>query len=239
MSSVELEFVSAHSDLIDAIKEEIKVKEAHLYDLQIELQKAEAEISNLAKLDTIQPVRTKFKWFFNQYNYRVAVVTNEGVLQVKSVVGNIPEYSDIFRDYRGENAKARYFLKKTLFKDEASWRASLPEGGSVKITSPPIPAAVLREMCNTPLTETADPLKLKELEERFNGGIFVLTTPTNQMDIEYCYENISEIYPLLNHRIMNSNTKNTYSTFHQMGTDVRPRLMVIYKSLYVDLSHLF
>jgi hypothetical protein len=158
---------------------------------------------------------------------------------VKSVSDGLDEYDDIICDLKAPASTRRYFLKKTLFRHEASWRASLPEGGEVTVTEPPIPATLLRQMCNTRLTQTTDALRLKELQERFNGGVFVLSTATSHIDIEYRYENISEVYSSFNDRIMMSKTNHTYSSFNQMGADGRPRVMVVYKGLYIDLSHLF
>jgi hypothetical protein len=59
-------------------------------------------------------VEDKFKWILSDDTYRVAVQTNKGFLEVKSVIdGN--------RD-----------LKKTMFPCFLDWALSLPEGGCIK-----------------------------------------------------------------------------------------------------------
>jgi hypothetical protein len=72
--------------------------------------------------------RTKFKWVLDKENYRVAVQTSKGVLQVKSVM------QCACRDIScGES------YDKTLYKNFDDWIDSLPNegaGGRVTITAP-------------------------------------------------------------------------------------------------------
>ena len=86
-------------------------------DLALLLEKAEA-----AKL--APAVGTKFKWVSetNPGTYRIAVVTNNGFLQVKSVTENAVE-CDMTKTIGGSHP-----LIKKLFANEAAWRASLPQG---------------------------------------------------------------------------------------------------------------
>lgn len=228
MSTIYAKYISAHSDLIEALKVEIKEKEANLYDLQIELQNAEAELCSFEDLYPSHPMNTKFKWVLNEETYRVAILTKEGFLQVKTVNEGVVENREGFR---------LEFLKKNLFENEGEWRMSLPQGGKIIVTPPQLSDAVLKELCMTPLRNTSDAVKLMELELRFKGGVFVLTTPWNQIDIEYLY--IPDDSSSYKHRIMNSKTKSSYCSFKQMGADENPRLMVVYEGLYIDLSHLF
>jgi len=77
-------------------------------------------------------------------------MTAKGVLQVKSVTDGAGEvHPATCRECRPckelamtpPAAWARRPLKKTLFADEAAWRASLPTGGSVVVTPPAKPVA--------------------------------------------------------------------------------------------------
>jgi hypothetical protein len=95
-------------------------------------------------------IGTKFRWTLGPETYRVAIMTAKGVLQVKSVTDGAGEvHPTTCRECRPckELAMtppapwARRPLKKTLFADEATWRASLPTGGSVEITPPAKPVA--------------------------------------------------------------------------------------------------
>lgn len=98
--------------------------------------------------------KTKLKWILDSDNYRVAIVLADGVLQVKTAVYKRGA------DYRTDFSVS---LEKTLFADEAAWRASLPAGGEVIIT--PFQAPLDKKM--VPLKFADDPEKLKELMERF------------------------------------------------------------------------
>jgi hypothetical protein len=75
-------------------------------------------------------VGTKFKWTSesNPETYRVAIVTKNGFLQVKSVTDGAGE-SDTMRTIDGKHP-----LIKKLFADEAAWRSSLPEGGKTEVS---------------------------------------------------------------------------------------------------------
>jgi hypothetical protein len=59
---------------------------------------------------------SKFRWTLDENNYRVAIMTAKGLLEVKSVVNGVTEMVDTR-------------VKKTLFPNEAAWRASLPLNG--------------------------------------------------------------------------------------------------------------
>ena len=74
------------------------------------------------------PIGTKFKWVKGPETYRMAIQTTRGVLQVKSVTDGGGECD------MTEIVDGTYPLIRTMFADEDSWRASLPEGGSVTAT---------------------------------------------------------------------------------------------------------
>ena len=71
------------------------------------------------------PIGTKFKWVQSTETYRIAIQTAKGVLQVKSVTDGGGECDMTYTIY------GTHPLIKKMFDDEDSWRASLPEGGSV------------------------------------------------------------------------------------------------------------
>jgi hypothetical protein len=62
----------------------------------------------------------KFRWTLDANNYRVAIMTAKGLLEVKSVVNGETDF------------------KKTLFPNEAAWRASLPlnDSGIIELSDP-------------------------------------------------------------------------------------------------------
>jgi hypothetical protein len=73
---------------------------------------------------------TKLKWLSSASGmYRVAIVTKNGVLQVKSVTDGT---HDTVRTMSKYNYPC-HVLKKTFFPDEASWRASLPDEGTITV----------------------------------------------------------------------------------------------------------
>jgi len=74
------------------------------------------------------PIGTRFEWSLTPETYRVAIQTTRGVLQVKSVTDGGGE-CDMTHLTDGT-----YPLIRTMFADEESWLASLPEGGSVTAT---------------------------------------------------------------------------------------------------------
>ena len=64
-------------------------------------------------------VEDKFKWILSDDTYRVAVQTNKGFLEVKSVIDGVIERNEIG-------------LKKTMFPCFLDWALSLPEGGCIE-----------------------------------------------------------------------------------------------------------
>jgi len=85
----------------------------------------------------------KLRWTLNQETYRVAIQTAKGVLQVKSVTDGAGECHEDgctcrpcaeLRMVPPPPWRTRRPLKAKLFPDEATWKASLPEGGTIEIT---------------------------------------------------------------------------------------------------------
>jgi hypothetical protein len=177
-------------------------------------------------------IGTKFKWISesNLETYRVAIKTKNGILQVKSLTDGGAECD------RSHTVGGVYPLLKTFFQDETAWRNSLPaEEGQVVITSPPLTKKALKMLCMKPLEATTDAFKLKELEERFPYGVFVLSkAPTEQYEIYYARIGAKDRICSLGDRM-----SSFYCDFSAYGITGKPRLMVEWKGLYIDLSHLF
>ena len=90
-------------------------------DIQANIDHAAARWASLdaATRWVIPMIGAKLRWTLKPNTYRVAIMTTKGVLEVKS----IDEINGVL-------------LKKTMFKDDAAWRASLPAGGSVDVLQP-------------------------------------------------------------------------------------------------------
>jgi len=219
-----------------------------LYNLNIELQKAEAianaeaaaAIASAAEASNLRrPVGTKYKWTHkkNPETYRVAIQTKEGVLQVKSVTNGVAEFHEDCTcgpcwefEHNAPWRKAKP-LKHLFFADLTAWDNTLPENqGRLVITSAPITDKALKALCMKPLEATEDALKLKELEERFPGGVFVLSSPSTGKQIEIKAHGMA-IYCLKPNMVC--------CTFKQFFNDDKVQLMVEWRGLYIDLSHLF
>jgi len=69
-------------------------------------------------------IGTKLKWVLDEETYRVAIVTKDGICQVKAVTEG---GGDCYYDHK---TKKRYLTKRT-FDSEASWREALPQGGDI------------------------------------------------------------------------------------------------------------
>jgi hypothetical protein len=97
----------------------------------------------------------------------------------------------------------------------------------------------LKELCNTPLKGATDALKLKELEERFPGATMVLTTATEQLEIEHVYYEMSTYPETWCYQIYSKKLERSVFHFTDFGLTARTQLMAEWKGLYIDLSHLF
>ena len=103
--------------------------------------------------------------------------------------------------------------------------------------------AELKKLCNTPLTGATDALKLKELEERFPGATMILTTATEQLEIEHVYYEMSTYPETWCHQIYSKKLERSVFYFTDFGASARasgkPQLMAEWNGLYIDLSHLW
>jgi hypothetical protein len=95
----------------------------------------------------------------------------------------------------------------------------------------------LRELCS-PLNATTDPLKLKELEERFPGATMVLSLQPRQRVVKYVYEDLYEDSSI-NHMISCEGQPYAVQSFASIGCKGRPNLMAEWRGMYIDLTHLF
>jgi hypothetical protein len=207
--------------------------QATLYDLNIELQTAEALASATAVPSALaRPVGTKYKWTHkdNPETYRVAIQTKQGVLQVKSVNDGVVETHETMCIAPG----AKKPLKTAYYPDLTAWDDTLPYNmGKLVITSAPISDKALKALCMKPLEATTDALKLKELEERFPGGVFVLSTPKTQFEISYRRVNYEF------DKIYYAKIDTSFFNFSDFCGTMKTQLMVEWRGLYIDLTHLF
>ena len=119
------------------------------------------------------------RWSIDEKNYRTAVQTKNGILQVKCVTDGQTEMDPRYFEYEfpanwGDFAKlvekpAPEWWRpskpmKTAFADFMTWYASLPQGGKVTIT--PITPSGQKKM--RPLDGTTDTEKMYRLTGRFD-----------------------------------------------------------------------
>jgi len=145
---------------INALRAELEAQKASMEELTMKIAKAE--------MDAIpkRAAGTKLKWISDDNNYRVAVVTSDGVLQVKSVIGGEVQRCDPSeRPLLPTGRRNGLAYLKTFFKTEREWRLSLPTNGSITVT-PYVYGAVEREW-NAIKPEMSDPEKLQQLMKRF------------------------------------------------------------------------
>jgi hypothetical protein len=95
----------------------------------------------------------------------------------------------------------------------------------------------LKELCCKPLEAKTDPLRLKELEERFPGATMVFSTPLKQGTVKYIYEDLYEDESA-NHMISSDLEMHACVSFKQLCSE-KPHLMAEWRGMYIDLSHLF
>ena len=188
---------------IVAMKQEIELTKEAIHQLEVKLMDLENKVKAYEAIPP-RPIGTKFKWTKDAENYRVAVQTKKGVLQVKVVTNGVGDYHENCTckrcvEIRLSNGQIPPWrrgppLKMTLFENEFHWRESFDEmGGKMVITSAPIPRYI-RLLRMMPLKGKTDARKLKELETRFPDSIITLivTQPLlAQYDIKYEGDGIS------------------------------------------------
>ena len=167
-------------------------------------------------LESPAVIGTKFRWTLNPETYRVAIMTAKGLLQVKSVTDGAGEIHPATCTCLpcGELAMtppapwARRPLMKTMFADEAAWRASLPDGGTVELT---LPGKVASDTLYNGLSDVE---KVKALLNRYKirtsaweSGSQVDVMSSSYVTIQECREQLATItlqdeiaYPRLRHK---------------------------------------
>lgn len=187
--------------------------------------------------------RTKLTWVSdkNPETYRVAVAVKGGILQVKEVTdGGGRCHQDCtctqcinWLSAHMKGSQRPRPLVKIFFKDEATWRASLPSG-FISVSPPHISDKALKKLCCDPLQEVCDGLKLKELEGRFPGALFILSTGREQLELKHARASGKAL-------VHCSKTLESYASFKDFYTTKNPKvqLMAEWRKMYIDLSHLF
>jgi len=171
--------MSASDIIIAQLRSELAAKQSTIdaliaanadLDMQLNSQLTKAPVNTVHYEK--RPFGTKLKWVSAETPniYRVAIVDkNHNVIQVKSMTNNGAEMDPNPHPLYGPS------LKKTQFDDEVAWRASLPQG---EVTVTPFMTTMQKK--NQPLNkEIADPLKLKEVMQRFKVQCNVYTDFSN------------------------------------------------------------
>lgn len=196
-----------------------------------------------------RPVGTKLRWMADNQNYRIAVFTKKGLLEVKSCNSDVPSYT------------------MTYYYDEIAWKNSLPKYGMITIEEFKSP---IEKKAEKPLSYLNDASRLRELQKRFsphnrviinhsNGNCYLSDRtsrshiPYSKMllivdgethEISYKYKHIGN---KLYYTIFNNNMKKSYDSFKDIHRMVgsclnekgQPTLSVMYRNQRIHLGHLF
>jgi len=178
---------------INALRAELDAKKASIEDLTKQIATAEREAEREAELEAIpkRTAGTKLKWASDDNNYIVAVITYDGVLQVKSVVGGEVQRCDPSeRPLLPTGRRNGLAYLKTFFKTEREWRLSLPNNGSVTVT--PYVYGVVEREWNAIKPEMSDPEKLQQLMKRFCVRATVRVDPSPQTLYDIAKERVAK-----------------------------------------------
>jgi hypothetical protein len=176
-----------------------------------------------AKTSDIAKMERALKAHNDHINYLIGVLEQEIYdLNIKLQLAEMEEEDD-----EGWNSRPALLCRHT-----ATYNSGPPHSPVVRPAPAPPPELSPEELSSIPLTATTDSLKLKELEMRFPGATFVLSTEYKQYVLEY--------FPDMSGRdkILSKKTMLVYSTFKDF-THKKPNLMAEWKGMYIDLSHLF
>jgi hypothetical protein len=171
---------------------------ARIQEEFIPLPKQADAASDITPTPPPPAIGTKFRWTLNAENYRVAIMTAKGFLQVKSVTDGAGEVHPATcecltcRELRKwAPTWPRRPLKKILFADEAAWLVSLPTGGSVVVTPPAKPMA--EEKLTVVAQAPNDVEKLKAIIKTYKIRTTTLVGPSPQERLKYAEENIAKL----------------------------------------------
>lgn len=133
---------------------------------------------------------SKFRWSLDANNYRVAIMTTKGVLQVKSVTEGITDKDSFGR------------TKTLMFYNEAAWRASLPEGNAVTELVAPDTRTSMQKRIEEPLNcrfeNGGDADKLYEFMSRFKIRNDVITESSPNEMVKNSLRHIESLRTELN-----------------------------------------
>jgi hypothetical protein len=105
--------------------------------------------------EPVYSLGTMLRWKKDDQNKRSALVMKDGVLQVKEIIdGRITMVNGTL-------------VKRTLFKDIAEWKASLPEGGTISAEAAKPWAPSIEEKAKAPIQATTDAGYIAELSKRY------------------------------------------------------------------------
>ena len=190
-------------------------------------------------------LRAKLTWTLDQANLRIAIVTKTGILQVKSVENGVVskrvKICSCNPCSNREKGIPMWVNKKAFFESESDWRDSLPPGGTITLTDPPISDRKLTKLMSKPLTASTDPLRLYELQGRFPGATIVISTTKGDFDIEYAYvppDTEDDWTSYWQHGIYHSASNSTVYSFKDVYPGEKIDLVVIWRGFYIDVSHL-
>lgn len=159
---------------LDAMFEAITVKK--IAELRAEYEERIHAFSNQLKLlrkPAVVLIGSKFKWISasNTETYRIAIMTANGLLQVKSVVDGAVE-CDTSHTIGGTHP-----LIKKLFANEAEWRASLPQG-NVELS---LPSKINKELHKEEaFLSLSDVEKIDALIKRYKIRHSIIMSPSPQ-----------------------------------------------------------
>ena len=203
------------------------------------------------------------RWTLDENNYRIAVQTKNGILQVKSVTNGetemdpryftfetadgVPYTGKLVEKPAPEWWKPRS-AKKTEFADFMLWYASLPQGGKVTIT--PITPSGQKKM--RPLDGTTDTDKMNLLASRFEihnpkyhykqSAYLIIGDMVRKI---YCERDLSIPGPITacpNYIRVEGDDKR-YNTFAEIGDCLdkngKPKITVNYRKKVFSVADLF
>jgi len=205
------------------------------------------------------------KWTLDEKNYRIAVQTDSGFLQVKSVTNDVTEMETryitygYYKDRNGGDVFGKTEMpapswwtprnaKKTTFTDFMTWYSSLPEGGTITITPFKYIPSVKRKTAK-PL-EGTDVEKMAALCSRFDisdpvykyrqEALLVIGDTVKKIYLEKDYSNggNSPAYYIRVHR-----DEKRYTTFAEIGDCLnakgQPKITVNYRKRTLSVADLF
>ena len=220
----------------------IEQKQKLIFDLEEEIRDLYESCRWLPEEKATYPIRelrTKLRWTLDQANLRIAIVTRDGILQVKSVENGVVskrvKICSCKTCSKGTHGITSWINKKTFYESESDWRDSLPPGGTITLTDPPISDKRLTKLMTNPLLALTDPLRLYELQGRFPGATIVISTTKGDFDIEYAYHPPDTEDA---HGIYHSASDTTVYSFKDLCPGEKVHLVVIWRGLYIDVSHL-